>query len=150
MAPRARSRRSDLLPPGADAPLARRRADPVLQVQRMAGNRATAQVLARKPAVKDNGTVKVGKVSGKVTGGNADDWAAKKDPETLEATSEKGKHSKELEKLSKEHTKIPSLKLTTPMVDQSGAHLDYGSVEIEFYNARIDGYTVDGKAESWR
>jgi hypothetical protein len=36
------------------------------------------------------------------------------------------------------------------MVDQSGKHLDYGSIQIEFVNARIAGYSVDGKVESWR
>jgi hypothetical protein len=71
-------------------------------------------------------------------------------PDTLEITSEKGKHSAELERMSNEKTKIPSLKVTTPMTDQSDQHLDFGSVEIEFVNARIAGYAVDGKLETWR
>ena len=58
--------------------------------------------------------------------------------------------SAELERLSKVRSRVPSLKVTTPMLDQSGQHLDYGSVEIEFVNARVTGYTVDGKLESWR
>ncbi|QEC49551.1 hypothetical protein FSW04_19565 [Baekduia soli] len=151
MAPRARSRSSDVARSGAAGPHARRPADPVLRLQRMAGNRATAQVLARQPATKDYGTVRIPKLPAiKITGGNAGDWAAKKNPDTLEVTSEKGRHSAELERLAKERTRIPSLRVTTPMVDQSGQHLDYGSVEIEFVNARITGYAVDGKTETWR
>ena len=37
-----------------------------------------------------------------------------------------------------------------PRTDQSGQHLDFGSVEIEFVNARITGYARDGKVETWR
>ena len=86
----------------------------------------------------------------KIVDGNAGDWAAKKDPPALEITSEKGKHSAQLQQLSKDRSRVPSLKVTTPAVDQSGQHLDYGSVEIEFVNARITGYTDDGKLETWR
>jgi len=123
----------------------------VLRLQRTIGNRATAQVLARTPATKDQGTVQIGKLAAiKIVGGNADKWAARKDPDTLEITSEKGRHSAGLERLAKDGTKNPTLTVTTPMVDQSGQNLDYGSVKIEFANARIAGYTVDGKQETWR
>jgi hypothetical protein len=150
MAPRARNRSSDIAPASADAPLARRSAGPVLRLQGKIGNRATGRVLARTPATKDQGTVRIGKLPAiKIVGGNGGEWAAKKDPETLEISSEKGKHSHELEQRSKDGSKIPSLKVTVPMVDQSGQHLDYGSVEIEFVKARITGYTVDGKLETW-
>src|SRR4051812_13488105 len=151
MAPRVRNRSSDVAPGSADAALARPSAHPVLRLQAQIGNRATGQVLARTPAAKDYGTVEITKLpSIKVVGGNARDWAAKKDPNTLEIISEKGKHSAALEKLSTDRSRIPSLKLTTPMVDQSGQSLDYGSVLIEFGNARITAYTVDGKVETWR
>lgn len=151
MAPRAQNRSSDRARASADAPVARRSADPVLRLQRMIGNRATGRVLARAPATKDQGTVQIGKLPAiKIVGGNAGEWAAKKNPDTLEITSEKGKHSPELERLSNDRSTVPSLKVTTPMVDQSGQHLDFGSVEIEFVNARIAGYTVDGKLETWR
>jgi hypothetical protein len=151
MAPRARNRSSEVATRGAVAPPARRSGDPVLRLQGKIGNRATGQVLARAPATQDLGTVKIGKLPAiKIMGGNAGEWAAKKDPDTLEITSEKGKHSAELEKLSKGGSKIPSLKVTTPMVDKTGQHLDYGSVEIEFVNARITGYAVDEKLETWR
>jgi hypothetical protein len=150
MAPRARNRSGDVAPASAEAVLARRSADPVLRLQGKIGNRATGQLLARTPATKDQGTVQIGKLPAiKIVGGNAGEWAAKKNPETLEIISEKGKHSAELEQLSKDRSKIPSLKVTAPMVDQNG-HVDYGSVEIEFVNARVTGYTVDGKLETWR
>jgi hypothetical protein len=151
MAPRARNRSSDLAPARAGAPVARRSADPVLRLQRAIGNRATGQVLARAPATKDQGTVQIGKLPAiKIVGGNAGEWASKKNPDTLEITSEKGKQSAELKRLSDERSTIPSLKVTAPVPDQSGKHLDFGSVEIEFVNARITGYTVDGKLETWR
>jgi hypothetical protein len=151
MARRARYRSSDVAPAGAHAPLARPGAHAVLELQGKIGNRATGQVLARTPATEDQGTVQIGKLPViKVVGGNAGEWAAKKNPDTLEITSEKGKHSAELERLSKDRSRIPSLKVTTSMVDQSGQHLDFGSVEIEFVNALITGYTVDGRLETWR
>lgn len=128
----------------------RRDPDPVRVLQRAIGNRAMAQVLARTPASTDYGTVQIDKLPViKITGGNAGEWAAKKQPETLQITSEKGKHSAGLQRLADDKTRIPSLKVVTPAVDQSGQHLDFGSVEIEFVNARISGYTVEGTTESW-
>jgi hypothetical protein len=147
---RARNRIDDVAPVGAIASPARPRA-PVLRLQQQIGNRATGRVLARSPAKEAQGTVKVGDLPPiKILGGNAGEWAAKKDPDTLEIKSEKGRHSGGLERLSKGHSKIPSLKVQTTMVDPGGQHLDYGSVEIEFVNARVTGYTVDGKLETWR
>jgi hypothetical protein len=151
MSRRARNRSGDRSPASGDAAFARRSADPVLALQRMIGNRATGQVLARAPASKDQGTVQIGKLPAiKIVAGNASEWAAKKNPDTLEITSEKGKHTPELERLSKERSAIPSLKVTISVADESGRQLDYGSVEIEFVNARIAGYSVDGKLETWR
>jgi hypothetical protein len=151
MPPRARIRSTDVAPASIDARVAWRSVHPVLGLQRTIGNRATGHVLAREPATKDQGTVQIGKLPPiKIVGGNAGEWAAKKNPETLEIVSEKGKHSAELERLSKDRSRVPSLKVTAPMVDQSGQHLDFGSVEIEFVNARITGYAVDGKLETWR
>jgi hypothetical protein len=151
MAPRARYRSTDVAPASAGSPLAGPGAHPLLRLQRKIGNRATGQVLARTPATKDQGTVRIGKLPAiKIVGGNVGEWAAKKDLDALEIASEKGKHSTGLERLSKERSRVPSLKVTTPMVDSSGQHLDFGSVEIEFVNARVAGYAVDGKLESWR
>lgn len=63
--------------------------------------RATGQVLARAPATKDHGKVQIGKLTAiTIVGDNAAEWAAKKDPDTLEITSQKGRHSAQLERLS--------------------------------------------------
>jgi hypothetical protein len=151
MAQWARTRRSDVAQVSADAPVAGRSAPPVLRLQRAIGNRALGRLLARAPATPDQGTVQIGKLPAiKIVGGNAGQWAAKKNPDTLEITSEKGTHSAELERLANGKTRIPSLKVTTPATDQRGQHLDFGSMEIEFVNARITGYTLDGKLETWR
>jgi hypothetical protein len=134
---------------GADTAVARRSASPELLLHRKIGNRATGQLLARAPAAKDHGTVHVGKLPAiKIVGGNAGDWT-KNQPNTLEITSTKGRHSAALERLSRDGSKIPTLKVTTP-IDQSGQHLDFGSVELEFSHATIADYTVDGKVETWR
>lgn len=149
MALRARDNSSGAAPARVASPLARRSANPVLALQGTIGNRATGAVLARTAA--DQGTVQIGKLPViKIVGGNAGDWAAKKDPDTLEITSEVGKHSARLEGLSKDRAKVPLLKVSAPLPDQSGKNLAYGTVEIEFKNARIAGYAVDGKVETWR
>jgi hypothetical protein len=138
-------------PAGAETAVLRRAVNPALLLQRKLGNRATSQLLARVPATKNHGTVQAGRLPTiKIMGGNADAWASRKDPRTLEITSTKGKHSAALERLSKDGTKIPTLKVTTPIVDQNGQHLDFGSVELEFSHATIADYAVDGKLETWR
>jgi len=53
--------------------------------------------------------------------------------------------------LSTERTRIKSLTLTVAATNKSsGQALDMGSLAIEFTNARIKGYALDGKAESWQ
>jgi hypothetical protein len=142
---------SALAPAAADTAVARRSANPALLLQRKIGNRATGQLLARVPATKNHGTVQIGKLPAiKIGGGNADEWASRKDPRTLEITSTKGRHSAALKRLSEDGSKIPTLKVTTPIVDQNGQHLDFGSVELEFSRATITDYEVDGKLETWR
>ena len=149
MAPRARNRSRNVTPAGEQAPLARLSANPVLRLQGAIGNRAAGQVLARE-AAKGQGTVSITKLPViKMDGGNAGDWAAKKDVETLEVKSTKGKHSSKLAQLAKERTRIESLKMTTPKVDGSGKHLDFGSVEVEFSGGRITSYSIDGDVETW-
>jgi hypothetical protein len=138
-------------PANADASVARLAANPVLGLQRKIGNRATDQLLARARATKDEGMVHIGKLPAiKILGGNAGDWAAKKDPYTLEIISKKGKHSSALERLSRGKNKVPLLKVITPAVNQSGQHLDFGTVEIELGRVRIADYAVDGNVETWR
>jgi hypothetical protein len=126
----------------------RRANNPVLALQQAVGNRAVGQMLARKAS--KNPTVQIGKLAIEVAGGNIAAWAGGEVPEALEVTSQKGRHSTELERLSNERTRIKSLTLTVAAPNKSGQELDMGSLAIEFTNARIKGYDVDGKAESWQ
>ena len=121
---------------------------PVLALQQSVGNRAVSQLLARKSSKKP--TVQIGKLTIEVAGGNLGAWAANEVPEALEVTSQKGRHSTELERLSKDGTRIKSLTLTIAAVNKSGEELDLGSLVIAFDNARIKDYAVDGKTESWQ
>ena len=105
-------------------------------------------MLARKAS--KNPTVRFGQLAIEVTGGNIAVWAAGDVPEALQVTSKKGRHSAELERLSKDGTRIKSLTLTVAAANKSGQELDLGSLAIEFTNARIKGYDVDGKTESWQ
>jgi hypothetical protein len=125
----------------------RRANNPVLALQQAVGNRAFGQMLARKPSKKP--TIQIGKLAIEVAGGNIAAWAAGEVPEALEVTSHKGRHSAELERLSNDRTRIKSLTLTVAAANKSG-ELDLGSLAIEFTNARIKGYAVDGKTESWQ
>jgi hypothetical protein len=125
----------------------RRANNPVLALQQAVGNRAFGQMLARKPS--KNPTIQIGKLAIEVAGGNIAAWAAGEVPEALEVTSHKGRHSAELERLSNDRTRIKSLTLTVAAANKSG-ELDLGSLAIEFTNARIKGYAVDGKTESWQ
>jgi hypothetical protein len=133
------------------ARLARRASEPALTLQQAVGNRAFGQLLARKGSV--NPTIKLGKSTIVVAGGNIADWATGGDiPDALDVTSQKGKHSGELERLSKERTRVPVLTLTVAKQSKStgGEQLDVGSLAIEIKNARIKGYALDGKTESWQ
>jgi hypothetical protein len=127
----------------------RRANNPVLALQQAVGNRAVGQMLARKSAQKP--TIQIGKLAIEVAGGNIAAWAANEVPDALEVTSQNGRHSAELERLSKERTRIKSLTLTVAAANKSaGQELDMGSLAIEFTNARIKGYGIDGKTESWQ
>jgi uncharacterized membrane protein YebE (DUF533 family) len=127
----------------------RRANHPVLALQQAVGNRAVGQMLARKSSTKP--TIQIGKLAIEVAGGNIAAWAAGEVPEAVEVTSEKGRHSPDLERLSKERTRIKSLTLTVAAANKSsGEVLDMGSLAIEFTNARIKAYGIDGKTESWQ
>jgi hypothetical protein len=126
----------------------RRANHPVLALQQAVGNRAVGQMLARKGSKKP--TVQIGKHKIEVAGGNIAAWAANEVPDALEVTSQKGKHSAEVERLAKDRTRIKSLTLTVPAAGKSGETLDLGSLAIEFTNARIKNYALDGKTESWQ
>ena len=128
----------------------RRANNPVLALQQAVGNRAFGQMVARKSS--KNPTIQIGKLAIEVAGGNIAAWAAGEVPEALEVTSEKGRHSAELEGLSEKRSRIKSLTLTVAVAsaNKSGQELDVPSLAIEFTNARIKAYDVDGKTESWR
>jgi len=129
----------------------RRAVNPVLALQQAVGNRAVSQMLARKTSsASKSPTVQIGKLAIEVAGGNIAAWAASEVPDALEVTSQKGQHSAELEHLSKERTRINSLTLTVAAANKSEQELDLGSLAIEFTKARIKGYEVDGKTESWQ
>jgi hypothetical protein len=127
----------------------RRASNAVLALQQAVGNRAFGQMLARNASKKP--TIKIGKTTIVVAGGNVAAWAAGGDdvPEVLEVTSEKGRHSAELARLAKDRTRVKSLTLTVAAANKSG-ELDLGSLAIEITNARIKAYVVDGKTESWQ
>jgi hypothetical protein len=129
-----------------------RRADnPVLALQQAFGNRAVGQMLARKASsASQHPTVQVDKLAIEVAGGNIAAWAAGEVPDALVVTSQKGRHSAELERMSKEHNRISSLTLTVAAANKSNPELDLGSLAIEFTNAHIKGYAIDGNAESWQ
>jgi hypothetical protein len=135
---------------GTSARPGRRANNPVLALQQAVGNRAVGQMLARKASASKNPTIQIGKLAIEVAGGNIAAWATGEVPDALEVTSQKGRHSAELERLSKERTPVKSLTLTVAAANKSGQELDMGSLAIEFTNARIKSYDVDGKTESWQ
>jgi hypothetical protein len=127
----------------------RRSSNPVLALQRSIGNRAVVQVLARAPV--RTGTVQVGAVGEiKVKGGNLEEWAGKGAPDTVEVTSEKGKHSGKLEKMSNARTRT-DVKVTISPANKAGEELSVGGgTLLEIKDARIKGYAVEDGVETWR
>jgi hypothetical protein len=134
--------------PAAPLPL-RREPHPVLALQRLIGNRATAQVLARAPAT--TGSVHISGVGDiKVKGGNLQDWTGSTAPETVDVTSHKGRHSAKLEKLSGEQTRT-DVKVTIAPAFNAGEHLNAGGgTTLEIKGARIHDYAAADGAETWR
>jgi hypothetical protein len=127
----------------------RRSSNPVLALQRSIGNRAVVQVLARAPV--RTGTVQIGAVGEiKVKGGNLEEWAGKGAPDTVEVTSEKGKHSGKLEKMSNARTRT-DVKVTISPANKAGEELSVGGgTLLEIKDARIKGYAVEDGVETWR
>jgi hypothetical protein len=140
-------------PPGrtqASPSLLRRSSNPVFALQRSIGNRAVGQVLAREPVRK--GSVEIPGVGTiKVKGGNLEEWAGTGVLDTVEVTSQKGKHSKKLEKLSNERTRS-DVKVMIAPANKAGEDLNVGGgTQLEIKDARITGYSVDGDGvETWR
>jgi hypothetical protein len=129
--------------------LLRRSSNPVLALQRSIGNRAVVQMIAREPVRK--GTVQVGGVGTiKVKRGNLEEWAGTGVLDTVEVTSEKGKHSAKLEKLSKARTRTDVTVMIAP-ANKAGEDLNVGGgTELEIKGARIAGYSVQDGVETWR
>jgi len=122
--------------------------NPVLALQRAAGNRAVAQLIARSPSTKATVTIAgVGKI--KVKGGNLEEWTGKDSFDTVDVTSQKGKHSTKLEKLAtaRERTDV------TIMIDPAGKEGENlnvgGGTQLLIKGARIK-YSVDGDVETWQ
>jgi hypothetical protein len=127
-----------------------RSSNPVLALQRAIGNRAVRRVLARAPV--RTGSVQIGAVGEiRVKGGNLEEWAGKEAPDTVEVTSEKGKHSAKLEKLSNERTRTDVTVMIAP-ANKAGEDLNVGGgTELTIKGARIKGYAVDKDGvETWR
>ena len=145
-------RRREAGPIPADPSRLRHDADPVLALQRSAGNRAVAELLARAPAAKGaTGTVQIGGVGEiMVSGGNLEEWTGKGAPDTVELASETGKHSAKLEKLSTARTKT-DVKVTISAAQQAGEELTVGGgTVLEIKDARVKGYAVEDGVETWR
>jgi hypothetical protein len=81
----------------------RRANNPVSALQQAVGNRAVGQMLARKAS--KGSTIQIGKLAIEVVGGNIAAWAAGEVPDALEVTSQKGRHSAELERFVKNRTR---------------------------------------------
>jgi hypothetical protein len=133
----------------ASPSLLRRSANPVLALQSSIGNRAVGQVLARDPAT--TGTVQVGGVGKiKVRGGNLEEWAGTAALDTVDVTSQKGKHSAKLQKLATDRTRTDVTVMIAP-AHKAGEELNVGGgTQLEIKGARIKGYSVgaDG-VETW-
>ena len=133
----------------ASPSLLRRNSNPVLALQRAIGNRAVVRVLARAPV--RTGSVQIGAVGKiKVKGGNLEEWAGKGAPDTVEVTSEKGKHSAKLGKLSTARTRT-DVTVTIAPENKAGEELSVGAgTLLEIKDARITGYAVEDGVETWR
>src|SRR5918995_51512 len=102
-----------------------RNSDPVLELQRTAGNAAVARMLARAPAGKGA-------------------------PDAVEVASEKGKHSAKLEKLATARTKT-DVKVTISPAHKEGENLNVGGgIVLEITDARIKHYAAEDGVESWQ
>jgi hypothetical protein len=121
---------------------------PVLALQRMVGNRAVAQMLAR--AASASGSVQIPGVGTiKVSGGELEALTAGDVPDTIGLSSHKGRHSAKLEKLADEQTRS-DIKLTIAAGAKAGEELNIGGTTLEIKGARIHGYAVTGGVETWQ
>jgi hypothetical protein len=150
MSPRDHDRRSA---PGQGRPRpgARRGDSPVLALQRSLGNRATAQLLARKGAGAGRGTfensVQIGKLGPvEITQSNIGDWIAhKSSAEDLVLTTTMGAHSGELKQMAGSKSKVDTIKVQALTGENSW-------VIVTFTHAVLGDYVADasGKTEQWK
>jgi len=127
----------------------RRGPNPVLALQRSIGNRAVSQVLARD-AVR-TGSVQIAGIGEiKVKGGNLDLWAGHDTTDTVQVTSQKGKHSGKLKKLADARTMMP-VKVKIDPAYQAGDQLNVGGgIALDIKSARIEKYSVADGEETWQ
>jgi hypothetical protein len=147
-----RRRREAARTPETSSSPADRDRDPLLELQRAAGNAAVARMLARAPAAKGaTGSVQIGGVGAiTVNGGNLEEWAGKGAPDAVEVTSEKGKHSAKLEKLATARTRT-DVKVTISPPHKEGENLNVGGgIVLEIKDARIKHYAVEDGMETWQ
>jgi len=136
----------------ASPSVADRNTDPVLELQRTAGNAAVARMLAREPAAKGTtGSVQIAGVGEiKVSGGNLEEWAGKGAPDAVEVASEKGRHSAKLEKLATGRTRT-DVKVMIAPPHKEGENLNVGGgFVLEIKDARIKRYAVEDGVETWQ
>jgi hypothetical protein len=121
----------------------------VLALQRSIGNRAVTQVLARDPV--RTGTVQIGGIGEiKVKGGNLADWTGKESYDTVQVTSQKGRHSAKLAKLAGAGTMMP-VQVTIAAANEAGEQLNVGGgTLLDIKSARVEKYSVDGGLETWQ
>jgi hypothetical protein len=136
---------------GRPRPGARRGDSPVLALQRSLGNRATAQLLARKGPGSGRGTfensVQIGKLGPvEVTQSNIGDWIAhKSSAEDLVLTTTMGAHSSELKQMAGSKSKVDTIKVQALTGENSW-------VIVTFTHAVLSDYLADasGKTEQWK
>ena len=133
----------------ATRPLSRRPADAAVTLQGAIGNRAFGRALAR--TATRTGSVSIPGVGDvKVKGGNLEEWAGKGTPDTVELTSQAGKHSKKLEAFATARTRA-DVKVTIAPSSEAGENLNVGGgILLEIVGARVKGYSVADGVETWK
>src|ERR1700753_3458338 len=133
----------------ADSSLVHRSSNPVVALQRSIGNRAVGQVLARDPV--RTGTIQIAGIGQiKVKGGNLEEWTGTATLNTVEVSSQKGKHPAKLRKLANSGTRT-DVKVTIAPANKAGEQLNVGGgTLLEVSAAHIKDYAVEDGIETWR
>jgi hypothetical protein len=128
-----------------------RRVNPVLSLQRAVGNRATAQLLARKGGSSHLGTfensVQIGSLGPiEIKQSNVGDWISHKaSASDLTVTTAMGRHSKELAQMADGKTKVDSIQVQSLTGENSW-------LVVTFRHGVIRDYAADApsKTEQWK